>query len=116
MATKTVTIREVLHKTATGTDSPEGVSVEVDFVAQPPEIDRYLLRVDIEATARETGLSVEAVQTNIETAHTATTLLPFSYMNIGTKYERSDVFDAESSTEAYEGRYGTVDLILEEVL
>lgn len=121
VASKTITIREVLHNASANTSSPEGVSVEVDFLAQPSEIQRYFLRVDIEATAVETGIDASDVQGNLKTARTSKILVPFSYMNESTVYvdvkvARNDKFDSDSESEALDSQYGTVDLILEEVL
>ena len=110
------------------TGTPKYRSLEIDYRKKPAKVESWSITIDLAATAEKTGLPLETIITNLQTAQALVTLTSFSYGKSGTKFV--DVFIVEWKLEAWEDasegsapapntkaiRRGTAEIILEEAI
>ena len=112
----------------TNTDSPRFRSLELRYLKQEPNLDRFVFTVDIEATAALEESDVETVITALETARDLATLPTFTYGNITQTHvkvrpivwketvEGSDGIEPQTVGDAQSRRYGFAEITLDQVV
>ena len=106
------------------TNDPVMHSITQAYLKQPSVNQRYIVRVDIQATADIDDKEPEAVITTLEAARDLSTLPAFEYGNSGVKHVKvRSIFwqeeidgDEETAPDTLAQRIGNVILVLEEVV
>ena len=121
--------RLTLHRDGSvNTHTPKLKDIRVGVLKEPGVRERYEFTIDVDATAKASGISdPEVVISNLETARDLTTLPAFTYGSIGTKYvkvrvvNKAENFQEENvsgavAPRAQTRRNGLVQVVVEEVV
>jgi len=78
--------RVTLNRGGTNTNTPRLRDVALDVLPQPSRFEGWVVRVDIDATARLLDSTPESVITNLQTARDLATLAAYQYGSTSTTY------------------------------
>jgi hypothetical protein len=125
VAAKAFAFREnLIRESGTTTTTPEARTLETNFFAKIPAVQRFTFMIDLEDSAELTGRNLKEVQTNLYSARDSNTLIQLQYGEMAATYvdvkqmRFADSYDAAGSdfADTASPRGGQCLVVCEEVI
>ena len=126
VANKAFAFREnLIRESGTTTTTPQSRTLETNFFAKIPAVQRFTFMIDVDDSAELTGSNPEAVQTNLYSARDSNTLVTLQYSAIAPVYvdvkqmqfgDQYDSMDYPSSGHKATPRGGQCRIVVEEII